>query len=171
MALKLAKKHNLWLVSVLPGTMVGPYCFKPTPIMKILKDINKNKIHLDTNLAFSIVNVEDIAEGMYLAEKKGAKFNRYILTNEEITLSGIMRMYGKGVKIKIGRVPLRLLSYLEVFRSKITKKNPVIIPETIDNFYNKKLHCNTTKAKKELGWHPQSARNAIKNAMAWINQI
>ena len=40
-----------------------------------------------------------------------------------------------------------------------------IIPETIDNFYNKKLYCSTAKAKKELGWNPKLAYNAIKSAV------
>ena len=166
LALRLAKKYDLWLVSVLPGTMVGPYCFKSTPITKLLKSIVKKKIHFDINLAFSIVNVEDIAEGMYLAETKGVKFNRYILANEEVTtISDIIERFGKGKKLKIGRISLKLLSYLEAFRSKISRKNPIIIPETIDNFYNKKLYCSTAKAKKELGWNPKLAYNAIKSAV------
>ncbi|MFH1642958.1 MAG: NAD-dependent epimerase/dehydratase family protein [Nanoarchaeota archaeon] len=169
-ALKLGKKYNIWLVSVLPGTMVGPYCFKSTPIMKILKNIVGTKIHFNVNFSFSIVSVKDVAKSIYLAEKKGVKFNRYILTNEGvITLSEIIKKFGKGIKFEIGKTPLRLLSCLDVFRSKLLKKYPTITPETIDNFYNKKVYCDITKAKKELNWHPKSIPYAINKAIEWFN--
>jgi len=170
-ALRLAKKYNLWLISILPGTMVGPNCFRLTPIMRILDQILKKKVNFDINFPFSIVNVEDVAKGMCLAEKKGKNLNRYILTNEKvITYSELIQIIGTGRKVKIGKTILKLLAYLDVLKYKLFKIAPTIIPETIDNFYNQKMYCDISKAKRELGWNPRPIRKALNKAVTWLDQ-
>ena len=81
---KLAKK-DLQVITVNPSTPIGPGDIKPTPTGKIILDVLKRKMpaYVDTGLNF--VHVDDVAEGHFLALKKG-KIGKNIYWVEKILI-------------------------------------------------------------------------------------
>ncbi len=82
MALELADKLDLWLVSVLPAAMIGPHAYgRLTPAMGLVNSIISNDMRVDIGFVQNLVDVRDVVAGMISAAKNGRKGNRYILGN------------------------------------------------------------------------------------------
>jgi NAD(P)-dependent dehydrogenase (short-subunit alcohol dehydrogenase family) len=63
LAWQLAGELDLDMVSVLPGTIVGPHCYRLTPTMRYLKQALDGEVFLDVNLHFNFVGVEAYGAG------------------------------------------------------------------------------------------------------------
>ena len=86
LAFELAKKHNIELVAVLPSAMIGEVAFAPLNVSyNILRLILEKEVPVETKISLNWVDVKDVAEGCYLAAKKGRNGERYILASEKGT--------------------------------------------------------------------------------------
>ena len=170
---KLVKK-DLKVIIVNPSTPIGPGDIKPTPTGKIILDVLKGKMpaYVDTGLNF--VHVDDVAEGHFLALEKGKIGEKYILGGENLNFKDFLDMVSE-----IGNVPkvnfqinfkyLIPLAFLNEFLCKFfISRNPSL---TIDSLKmsSKKMFFSSMKAKKKLGYRPRPAKNAIKDAINWMN--
>ena len=80
-AWELAEKYNLWMVSILPSAMIGPFANRLTDTMQFLDTIRKNELPINPNFFFNFVDVRDVAKGVYTSSIEGESGNRYILAN------------------------------------------------------------------------------------------
>lgn len=170
---KLVKK-DLKVIIVNPSTPIGPGDIKPTPTGKIILDVLKGKMpaYVDTGLNF--VHVDDVAEGHFLALEKGKIGEKYILGGENLNFKDFLDMVSEignvpKVNIKINFKYLIPLAFLNEFLCKFfISRNPSL---TIDSLKmsSKKMFFSSIKAKKKLGYRPRPAKNAIKDAISWMN--
>jgi len=158
---KLVKK-NLKVIIVNPSTPIGPGDIKPTPTGKIILDVLKRKMpaYVDTGLNF--VHVDDVAEGHFLALKKGKIGEKYILGGENLNFKDFLDIVSETgnvpkVKCKINFKYLIPLAFLNEFVCKFfISRNP-------------KMFFSSMKAKNKLGYRPRPVKNAIKDAVNWMN--
>ena len=170
---KLVEK-GLKATIVNPSTPIGPGDIKPTPTGKIILDVLNRKMpaYVDTGLNF--VHVDDVAEGHFLALKKGKVGEKYILGGENLDFKDFLDLVSE-----IGSVPkvnfeinfkyLIPLAILNEFLCKFfISRSPSL---TIDSLKmsSKKMFFSSMKAKKKLGYRPRPAKNAIKDAVSWMN--
>ena len=170
---KLVKK-DLKVIIVNPSTPIGPGDIKPTPTGKIILDVLKGKMpaYVDTGLNF--VHVDDVAEGHFLALEKGKIGEKYILGGENLNFKDFLDMVSEignvpKVNIQINFKYLIPLAFLNEFLCKFfISRNPSL---TIDSLKmsSKKMFFSSMKAKKKLGYRPRPAKNAIKDAINWMN--
>jgi dihydroflavonol-4-reductase len=174
LAWELAEKLNLWMVSVLPSAMVGPNCFRLTPTMELLYKILTNRMSRDINFCFNFVAVEDVAEGMIAAEKKGRNGNRYILGNDSAMstteIIELARSLYPNIKKppKISKVVLKIIASLAEFMGKVSGKEPILVRYQVELYYGTKELVDISKARKELGYCPRPPKQAIKEALIYL---
>lgn len=176
-AWEVARERDLWMVSVLPSTIIGPNCFRLTPSMAVLQDALKNKLYADVNFHFNWVDVRDVAEGCIRAEEKGRNGERYCLANHPpVSLTRVVEL-AKQVNprvrrpfIKPSKQTLLFLAGMMEKISKITGKPPQLTRQQVEMYWGVRQEVDFSKAKSELGYDPREPEQAILQALHYLHQ-
>lgn len=177
LAFQLAEELGIELVSVMPGAMIGGEAFLPLNVSYgVLKLILNKQIPMDTQITLNWVDVKDVAEGCYLAARKGHSGERYILANEKcMTITNTTRLAQKlypELKIKVpGSVPkfvLYTIAGLMELSAKISGKPPVLTTKDIAMFSGLQQNFDISKARNELGFNPKNPEQAVREALCYL---
>jgi dihydroflavonol-4-reductase len=171
-ALKIAEK-GLNLVIVCPSAPLGPGDIGPTPTGKMVCDFLNGKVPAIFDGGLNIIDVDDLAEGHYLAYTKGKPGEKYILTGKDMTLKEIYGLLGEitGVpvpKMKISKGLAHFMGWMmEKWANHVTKKHPVItLPGvrmiTLPPFYSNE------KAVRELGLRNRPIEETFKRSVEYF---
>ena len=167
--------ESIPIVIVNPSTPVGPRDVKPTPTGRMILEaaLGKMPAYVDTGL--NIVHVDDVAEGHFLAYKRGVIGARYILGGDNLTLYDVLSHIAKitGRRPPRFKIPHNLIlpfgycveGWARIFRL----TDPFITVDGI-KMAKKKMFFSSAKAKNELGYCPGSANNALNDAVAWLEE-
>ncbi len=172
--IKMVCKDNLPAIIVNPSAPVGPADWKPTPTGQLIVQYLKKRIpaYVDTSLSF--VDVRDVAEGHILAMEKGKIGERYILTDENLSMK---ELFGKLYKIT-GIKPPKLktpygvnyafASFLE-FIASITGVEPPLARSYV-RVTKGRLAYDNRKSREELGLSYGSVYKALEDAVKWYKE-
>ncbi|MCL2469172.1 MAG: NAD-dependent epimerase/dehydratase family protein [Alphaproteobacteria bacterium] len=170
----MALEEDLPVVIVNPSTPVGPRDVKPTPTGRIIIEAATGRMpaYIDTGL--NIAHVDDVAEGHWLALKKGKTGERYILGSENMDFLSILKTIAALTKqkppvLRLPRGPLFPLAYLAESLAKITGKEPFLTADGL-RMAGKRMFFSSEKAMRELGYAPRPAEKAIADALIWFQK-
>jgi dihydroflavonol-4-reductase len=164
--------QGLPLVIVHPSTPVGPGDHKPTPTGKIIVDFLNGRMPAFLDTGLNLIHVSDVAEGHLLALERGRVGEKYILGNQDLTLSAIFGLLEKvsGIPAPRYRLPYRpilFLGYLFHIVSKITGTEPLIPYEGV-KMARRFMFFDSSKAVRELGLPQTPAERALAEAVTWF---
>ncbi len=169
-----AAREGLPVVIVNPTTPVGPGDWKPTPTGRIIVNFlnGRTPAYVDTGL--NVVAVEDVAEGHWLAAERGLAGERYLLGGENLTLSEIFAALAEVSKHRAPRwkMPYTVAlaaAYAEAALASVSRREPRIPLEGV-RMARHPMFVNESKARRELGFCPRSAREALHRAAAWYRE-
>ncbi len=169
--LALVREHGVPAVIVNPSTPVGPRDIKPTPTGKMIRDAAAGKMPAFVDTGLNIVHVDDVAEGHVLALEHGRIGEVYILGGEDFSLGEVFGMAcaAAGRKPPTLRLPIAPLIPLALACEALARFGiePLVTRETLA-MARKKMFFSSAKAKRELGYAPRPAREAITDAVAWF---
>lgn len=177
LAFDLAKQLGVELVSVMPGAMIGSDAILPLNVSYgVLKLILNKQIPVDTHIALNWVDVKDVAEGCYLAAVKGRSGQRYILANEKCmsitdTTKIAQKLYPQlklDIPVSVPKFLLYAIAGLMQFTAKLKRKPPLITTKEIAMFSGLQQDFDISKSRKELGFHPRSSEQAVKEALDYL---
>jgi len=172
-ALQVCQK-GLPLVIVNPAMVIGIRDTRPTPSGKIMLDVLNRKVPGYFNGGINLVDVDDVARGHIQAAQKGKNGERYILGNENMSISGYYRLIGEiaGVKSPGRKIPYSLaltLGYVYQLIARVTKRPPVLTAPMV-RVGSKYAYCDTSKAVNELGMPQTPIRTTIEKAIEWFRE-
>ncbi len=163
------------LVIVNPSGIVGPGDWKPTPtggmVLKYLK--------WDPSIAFptsdgglNLVDVDDVCDGHIAAMDQGKLGERYILAGENITfgqlfstLHELTGLAPPGKPVSSGMATL--FGRIEELRARLRGREPEITYRLARDFVGAYVWASNEKARRELGFQPRSAREALARSVSW----
>jgi dihydroflavonol-4-reductase len=160
------------IVIVNPSTPVGPGDVKPTPTGKMVLDAANGKMPAFVDTGLNIVHVDDVAEGHVLAMEKGRVGEAYILGGDDLMLGQFFAMIAgqagrKPPAIRLPIAPLVPLAWVLERIAGITGKTPLMTNEIL-KMAHKKMFFRSAKAKRELGYAPRPAAEAVAGALAYF---
>jgi dihydroflavonol-4-reductase len=164
---------GLPVIIVNPTTPVGPGDIKPTPTGRIILEFVKGHMPAYVDTGLNLVGVEDVARGHLLAEEKGRVGERYILGGENWSLEEILETLARicGRHMPRFRIPWTLAlmaAYLDnLVLGSILRREPLIPLEGV-RMARYKMYVSTEKARKELGYNPQPAEKALREAVEYF---
>jgi dihydroflavonol-4-reductase len=179
LAFELAKKHQIELVAVLPSAMIGGVAFAPLNVSyNIISLILKKQIPVETNITLNWIDVNDVAEGCYLAATKGRNGERYILANEQCTsikettriAQQLFPELGLKLPMAVPKPILYTVAWLMETTSAIRGKAPVITTKDIAMFSGLQQNFDITKARTELGFSPKNTLETVREAMQYLRE-
>jgi dihydroflavonol-4-reductase len=173
LAWNLTKQHHMWMVSILPSALVGPHCYgHMTPSMGFLANVMKNQVPIDPNFYFNYVDVREIARFIRIAAEKGKSGERYLLSQDTCVSStdlfSLARSLNPEVKMpkKVPYAVMLITANMMKLKSKIAKKQPLMLPHQIKSFYKADKRYDTSKAKRDLGFNPRPQIEVLKEKMS-----
>jgi len=175
LALELAGKYGLWLVSIVPSGMIGINSFGHlTPTMEVLGAMLKNKMPVDPCFSFNLVDVRDIAQTMIKAKDKGRPGERYILAQlnpiSSTEVFKIAKTICQSVKIpkQAGYNKMFAIALISEFISKLNRQKPLMLRSQVKHMYKADFRYDTSKAQNELGFTPKPAGQVLKGAFKYL---
>ncbi len=166
---------GLPLTVVNPSTPMGPWDWRPTPTGQIIVDFLKGRMPAYLETGLNVIHVDDVARGHLLAEARGQVGERYILGNENLSLSQILQLLAElsgrpAPKLRLPYWPVLALAYVdEFFTGRIRGKRPRM-PVTAIRMARKFMYFDNTKAVKYLGLTLTPVRQALADAVEWFKE-
>jgi dihydroflavonol-4-reductase len=173
LAWRLARQHQIWMVSILPSALIGPHCYgHMTPSMGFLANVMKNKIPIDPNFYFNYVDVREIARYIRIAADKGESGERYLLSQESCISSTAVFKLARSLNPEINipkKVPylaMLIAANIMKLKSKITKKQPLMLPHQIKSFYKADKRYDISTARRDLDFKPTPQIEVLKEKLS-----
>ncbi len=168
-------RQGLPLVVVNPSTPVGPWDSRPTPTGQMIVDFLKRGMPAYLETGLNLIHVRDVAKGHLLAEAKGQVGEKYILGNENLSLSQIFNMLAEltglpAPTVKLPYWPVLGLAYLDEFFATYVRRKPPRMPVTAIRMAKKFMYFDNRKAIQYLGLTLTPARQALADAVEWFRQ-
>jgi dihydroflavonol-4-reductase len=161
-------------VIVNPSTPIGPRDVKPTPTGRIIIEAAEGRMPVYVDTGLNVVHVDDVAAGHIAALRKGRIGERYILGGENMSLADLLWRIAKSVgrsppKIRVPRELIYPIAIGAEALARLTGKEPFV---TLDGLRLAKyrMYFSSAKAKRELGYCPKPADEAIRDAIDWFRQ-
>ncbi len=158
-----------------PGMPYGAGDVGPTPTGQLLLMAAKSIPRFVPDNYMSVVDVDDVARGHLLAERKGRNGERYILTNANIKLSAFMQTVAEtlGRTARPIGLPPRLMEMAAPIgdllerRAWKKQKKPALTGGTL-RYAAANFRFSNRKAREELGVEFTPMKAAIAKAFAWF---
>jgi dihydroflavonol-4-reductase len=173
LAWALAGRHGLEMVSLLPGAMVGPSCYRDTPTMALLRLVLDGKLVVDPGFHFSFVDVRDVAEACVCAAERGRAGERYLVANETCTsvreLAAIARRCFPDRRIPLPRAMPRGVLALAALAAELCGTltgTPPALQRSFLTAFTVQEHCDVGKARRELGFVPTAPTLVLERALS-----
>ena len=170
-----ACSRGLPVVVVCPTGPMGARDVKPTPTGKLIVDFLNGKMPMYPPMYFNVIDVDDVALGHRLAMEKGRLGERYILSNENVSLAEILKTVAKltgvpGPKMAIPyHVGLVFSFFAELVMTKILEK-PTLFTVDGARAVRRVMHASNEKAVSELGLTVTPFEEVLTKAVRWFHE-
>ena len=153
--------------------VVGGADFFPSRLGRTLCDYTNGKLRAYVDGGFEFVAARDIVQGHLLCMQNGRAGEKYIFSSEYKTISEILDLFEEvsGMPRPRGRIPApAMLVFAELasyYLSRVHPQFPQRFTPGAIRLLQKRLHADTAKARKELGYRPTGIRAAVHEAYAF----
>src|SRR6201998_2632394 len=166
-----AAKAGFPAIIAMPTTPVGPWDWKPTPTGKIILDFLNGKMpgYVETGLNF--IGVEECAAGHLLVAERGKIGERYLLGAGKLALKALLDTLAEitglpAPKLKIPHGVALSVAYAETAFSRLLGREPQIPVEGV-KIAQHLMFVDTSRAQRELQFHPGPVAAALERAVRW----
>ncbi|MHB2025166.1 MAG: hopanoid-associated sugar epimerase [Elusimicrobiota bacterium] len=162
------------VVAVNPALPIGAYDIKPTPTGRIVVDFLNGRMPSYIDTGMNVVSAKDVALGHYLAALKGRPGERYILGGENLTMKQILYLLAdvsgnKPPRFQIPYAAAYAFAALDTARAKISGAEPMAPLDAV-RMARHYMWFDSGKARRELGYSPIPAREALAEAALWFSE-
>jgi len=166
---RLVAERALPAVIVNPSTPVGPGDVKPTPTGRMIVEAASGRMPAFVDTGLNIVHVDDVAQGHLLAHARGTPGERYILGGEDMRLGDILAEIAalSGRKPPRVRLPHGLvmpIAWGAEAWARLAGGEPFATLDGV-RMARKRMYFSSAKAKRDLGYAPRPAREALRDAV------
>ncbi len=168
--------HNRGLNAcvVHPSGILGPNDYAVGETTGVLIQIINGEMPAGIDGSFNLCDVRDLADGTIRAADFGKKGECYILGNDEVNFRDFSKMVSDeaGVKEIKTFLPIGVANFIAGIMEKQAKRSGKRPLMTTFSVYNlaRNNDFDSTKARKELGYHTRSYRATIRDEIAWLKK-
>src|SRR5262245_45859664 len=169
----LVKDSGIPVIIVKPTAPFGPGDIKPTPTGRLVVEAASGRMPAYVHTGLNVVHVDDVAAGHLMAYKQGAIGENYILGGENRTLRWILQTIAEIT----GQTPPRIrlphwfvtpIAYItEGMTHVLGGGEPMLTVDGV-RMSRKLMYFSSEKARRELGYAPRPAVEALRDAIEWF---
>ncbi|AOP33112.1 epimerase [Leptospira tipperaryensis] len=174
LAWELAKQYGISLVTILPGTMIGPDFTEPTDSLVLIRDILQGKLPMAPKMSFSYVDVRDVALAHIAAYENDSASGRYIATGDTHSVLELAQMIKKirpKTKAPKGESPsflVRMMPFFDYLQHKITGSERTLKKEILQEYLEKIQVYDSNRLKNEFQWKRRPLENSLRETVDWM---
>jgi len=170
---RLANELELPVVIVNPSTPVGPRDIRPTPTGQMILQAARGRMPAYVDTGLNLVHVDDVARGHLQALERGAIGQCYILGGKDMMLKEILGYISSitGRRPPAIKLPHNLVlpfAWLAEQFGRFLHKRDLLLTVDGVRMAKKRMFFSSEKAKRELGYKPRPAREALHDAVQWF---
>jgi dihydroflavonol-4-reductase len=170
---RLAKEAALPVVIVNPSTPIGPRDIKPTPTGRMILQAARGRMPCFVDTGLNFVHVDDVAKGHVLAFERGLIGERYILGGQNMTLKEVLNEMAAftghpAPNVCLPHDLMLPLAYVAEALARICGSQEPLMTVDGVRLSKKKMFFSDEKARKDLGYKPGPAREALSDAVDWF---
>ena len=155
-----------------PSGILGPEDFAVGETTGTLIKIINGDMPAGIDGSFNLCDVRDLADGTIAAIDKGRKGECYILGNEPVSFRDFSKMISdesgcKPVKVFLPIWAANLMGKAMETMGKLRGKKPLMTTFSVYNLARNNAF-DSSKAKRELGYHTRSYRETIHDEIRWL---
>jgi dihydroflavonol-4-reductase len=170
---RLVADAGIPVIIVKPTAPFGPGDIKPTPTGRFVVEAGAGRMPAYVNTGLNVVHVDDVADGHLLAYRKGAVGESYILGGENRTLQWILETVAEltGQRPPRIRLPHWFLTPIAYIWEGVTRTRgsgePMMTVDSV-RMSRKLMYFSIEKARRELGYSPRPAVEALRDEIEWF---
>jgi dihydroflavonol-4-reductase len=159
-----------------PTTVVGAGDRNPTPSGKMIRDLVEGRIGgYMRGGGLNIVAVEDVARGHALALERGRPGERYILGGDDLWLRDAFKLALKALgrsapRLAIPWGPVYGAAVVADVAGRLIGREPQLLVLDEVRLARLPLFFSSAKARRELGYVPRPAADALAAAATWFGE-
>jgi dihydroflavonol-4-reductase len=167
-------KDGICACVVHPSGILGPEDYGVGETTGTLIKIINGEMPAGIDGSFNLCDVRDLAAGTIAAADRGRTGECYILGNDEVSFKDFSRLVSEetGCK-KVGFfLPIKMAYFAAGLLEKQAKKagkKPLMTKFSVYNLARNN-EFDSSKAKRELGYHTRSYRETIHDEIKWLKQ-
>jgi hopanoid-associated sugar epimerase len=171
----LAAQRGLNVVIVNPTVPIGADDRNHTPPAAMLSMFLAGASRAFLDCVFNLVDVRDVAAGMILAAERGRSGERYVLGGETMTLRNLLALLEQisGRPMPTHALPpaiaIAAAGVAEWTADWVTGRAPMATREGV-RLALRSAPFNSGKARQELGYAPRPVRDALEEAVRWLDR-
>jgi dihydroflavonol-4-reductase len=170
---RLVAEQKIPVVIVNPSAPVGPRDIRPTPTGRMIVESAAGRMPAYVETGLNVVHVDDVAEGHLRAYERGAIGQRYILGGTNMTLHEILGIIAEitgrpAPRIKLPHAVVMPIAYVAEAMARIGGFEPVATVDSV-RMAKKLMYFSSDKARRDLGYSPRPARQALADAVQWFD--
>lgn len=172
---RLVSVDSLPVVIVNPSTPVGPRDIKPTPTGRMILQAARGRMPAFVDTGLNFVHVDDVAKGHVLAFERGVVGERYILGGQNMTLKEVLNELAPftghpAPSVCLPHDLMLPIAYMaEAFAWMCRSHEPLLTVDGV-RLSKKKMFFSDEKARKDLGYTPGPACEALRDAVEWFRE-
>lgn len=164
--------RGLDVVILNPASVFGPY--DTTSWARLIQLIYAEKLPGILPGALSFCHSREVAKAHIAAAERGRTGENYLLGGADASFLELVRTIGDVTGRKVPAKPvsksvLKVVSQVGNWISYVTDKPPRITPEMV-RMATRRMHCDSSKAIRELGFRTESLRTMVEDAVTWLKQ-
>jgi dihydroflavonol-4-reductase len=166
---------GLDVVIVNPTFPIGWGDVKPTPTGTMILDFLRGRLPAYVDTGMNVVDVDDVAEGHWLAYERGQRGERYILGHANLKMQDLLEELAliSGRKAPRVRMPhfiaLGLAHADALISGKLLGRAPRVPLEGVRTSQEIRF-ANCSRAVRELGLKQTPIRETLEKAVRWFEQ-
>lgn len=170
---RLVADAGIPVIIVQPTAPFGPGDVKPTPTGRFVVEAGAGRMPAYVNTGLNVVHVDDVADGHLLAYEKGTIGESYILSGENRTLQWILETVAEltGQRPPRIRLPHWFLTPIAYVWEGVTRirgsGEPMMTVDSV-RMSRKLMYFSIDKARRELGYSPRPAVEALRDEIEWF---
>jgi len=160
------------IVIVNPAAPVGPRDRKPTPTGRMILDAARGRMPAFVDTGLCVVHVDDVAEGHVLAYERGQRGRRYVLGGENMSLKAILAAVAalsgrRAPRLQLPHAAVLPVAHVAEAWARFTGVAPNITVDGV-KLARHRMYFSSGRAEAELGWRARPAREALADAIQWL---
>ncbi len=163
--------RGLDAVIVNPTFPIGWGDVKPTPTGAVIRDFLEGRFPAYVDTGMNVVDVDDVAEGHWLAFERGQRGQRYILGNANLMMRELLEELARLSGRKAPRVRLPYAVALGIAHAgALVPGRRARVPLEAVRTAQEIRFASSARAVRELGLPQTSVREALAKAVRWFQQ-
>lgn len=168
----LSKKNDIDVTIILPSALIGPHDTYHSPINDAIRLYLRGKMPAIVKGGYNLVDVRDVAQGIYNASILDKKNESYILGGTYISVKGLFDIcseltHKKKVRFIVPHLIIKLISPFIELHAKIKHKKPLFTGFSMDCL-KQNSNYSSSKAMKDLGYTIRDLKESIKDTIEFI---